>query len=374
MGELLRQYGPPVLAWLLFLSRRRREDGPRRSVRWVLLGFAVSLTVLTPAVYSAGAAVGAPDLARLVGHAAMLVVVWAGLEFMAQMNGSPRGPRWHAWWIAGWFAVMCVLFALAPDLLPQSPWILEYCVVYLVAQGPGLVRIAGLCLRYAGMAGDAALRWGLRMIAAGAVGSGLYLVHKVLRTAISRIDFAYPLSHAAVTGKVLPTASTVLVLLGAAIPAAVGWLRRYRLFRQLGPLWTALYRADPGIALDPPTLPDVLVLGRLRPRLYRRVIEIRDGLLALQPHRKPGVAADAREQAEVAGFEGEQLEAVVEAVAVASALRSRAEGDAPGTPEAPVAGGGNLDSDTAFLSRVSLAYRRYEAAPRCAGVRAGRSR
>ncbi|MET1072169.1 MAG: MAB_1171c family putative transporter [Umezawaea sp.] len=374
MGELLRQYGPTALAWALFLTRRRREDGARQSVRWVLLGFAVSLSALTPAGFAVGATLGAPAATRLVGHAAMLAVVWAGLEFVVQMNGRHRGPRWHAWWITGSFAVMCLLFALAPDLLPQSPWILEYCVVYLVAQAPALLLIARLCLRYAGLAGEPALRLGLRMVAAGSAGSLLYLVHKVLQTAVSRIDFDYPLGHAAVMSKVLPTASTVLVLLGAAIPAAVGWLRRYRLFRLLGPLWSALYRADPGIALDPPGLPDVLVLGRLRSRLYRRVIEIRDGLLALQPYRTLDIATTAREHAASTGLTGDRLEAVVEAITVAAALRSRAAGDPPGTPEVPVAGGGNLDSDTAFLGRVSLAYRRYEAATGRAGVRAGRSR
>jgi len=105
----------------------------------------------------------------------------------------------------------------------------------------------------------------------------------------------------------------------------------------------------------------VLHLGGLRLRLYRRVIEIRDGLLALHPYREDGVAAAARERARAAGLTGQQLEAAVEAAAVAAALRSRASGRAPASAVVTVAGGADLASDTVFLSRVARAYRKHHA-------------
>jgi hypothetical protein len=146
------------------------------------------------------------------------------------------------------------------------------------------------------------------------------------------------------------------------MPALVGWLYRYRHFQRLGPLWRALVRAEPAIVLDPPVVPDVLLVSRLRLRLYRRVIEIRDGLLALQPYRKLDIAAAARERATRAGLRGQRLEAAVEAAIVAAALRSRAAGAPPAAPEVPVTGGGDLDSDTAFLSQVARVYRKTHAA------------
>ncbi|WP_199443147.1 MAB_1171c family putative transporter [Umezawaea beigongshangensis] len=358
MGELLRQWGPPVLAWALFLTRRRSEDGARRCVRWVLLGLAVSLTALVPAVYAAiGRLTGDPDLGRLIGHGGMLFVAWAAQEFLARLTGLPRGPRWHARWVAGAFSVLCLLFALAPDLRPQSPWVLEYCVVYAAGQAPAFGNVVRLGLRYARAASDPALRAGLRLVAVGTTGALVYLVHKAVLTASARFDFPHPLGQTALVGKVLPVTAHLLVLLGTVTPALLHWSQRYRLYRQLRPLWHALYRADPAIALDPPAVADLLALRDLRLRLYRRVIEIRDGLLALQPYRDAGVADAARARAAGAGLRGQRLEAEVEAATVAAALRARALGTPPAEPEIRVAGGDDLDSDTAFLGRVARAYR-----------------
>ncbi|MGH3761649.1 MAB_1171c family putative transporter, partial [Actinophytocola sp.] len=327
MGELLFRYGPPVLAWALFLSRRAGDDRARRCVRWVLLGLAVSLTVLTPAVYELAAELsGVGHLARLLGHGGMLFAAWAAQEFLAHMNGLERGSRWHAWWIAGCFAVMCVLFALAPNLRPWTPGILEYCVVYLVGQAPAFGNVIRLGLRYARAADATALRIGMRLVAAGTACALVYLVNKVVRTASARFEFDYAAGDTMLVGTALPAAAHVLVLLGATLPAIVGWSHRYLQYQRLGPLWRALYRADPAIALDPPAVADVLQVGRLRLRLYRRVIEIRDGLLALHPYRDPRLAAIARERAIEAGLHGRRLDAAVEAAAVAAALRSRASG------------------------------------------------
>ncbi|HEY7596840.1 MAG TPA: MAB_1171c family putative transporter [Actinophytocola sp.] len=359
MGELLYRYGPPALAWALFLSRRPGDDRARRCVRWVLLGLAVSLTALTPPVYAfVGNLSGIGHLARPIGHGGMLFAAWAAQEFLASMNGLARGARWHAWWVGGAFAVMCVLFALAPGLYPDEPGVLEYCVVYLLGQAPAFGNVIRLGLRYARAAAAPALRIGMRLVVAGAALALLYLVNKVVLTAAARFGFAYPAGDTFVISKVLPAAAHVLVLVGATLPAIVGWARRYGHYQRLGPLWRALYQAEPAIALDPPAGPDVLRVRGLRLRLYRRVIEIRDGLLALHPYREHDVAAAARRHATRAGMRGRRLEATVEAAAVAAALRVRAEGGPPSETAVPVTGGGDLDSDTAFLSEVARAYRK----------------
>ena len=369
MGELTVQYAPPILAWTLLLSRGRGQDSARRYVRWVLLGLAVSLTALSPAVYSTiGGLSGIQHLARLIGHGGMLFAVWAGQEFMVRMTGLGRGSRWQAWWAGGAFALLCLLFALAPSLLPQAPGVLEYCLVYLVGQLPALGTGIRLGWRYSRQADSLALRAGMRMIVAGAGCAMLYLVNKVVLTAASRFDFGYPAGHTFLVGKALPACAHVLVLAGAILPALLGWLRRYLLYQRLGALWWALYRAEPAIALDPPTIPDLLRLKDLRLHLYRRVIEIRDGLLALQPYREPHIAATIRERASQAGLRGRQLDAAVEAAALTAALRSRATGAPTTAPEPTITGGDDLDSDTAFLGQVAQAYRK---AP-CPGI-GGRS-
>jgi hypothetical protein len=236
--------------------------------------------------------------------------------------------------------------------------VFEYVLAYVVAQVPAFANVIRLGLRYAHIADTAALRTALRMVAAGTALGLVYLVNKAVLAASPRFDFAYPLGRTVVASKLLPTSAYLLVLAGAALPALLSWLSRYHRYRQLGVLWRDLYRADPAIALDPPTVPDVLVLGRLRLRLYRRVIEIRDGLLALRPYRDPGVTAAARERATRAGLDGRHRDAAVEAAVIAAALRARAAGRQPDSAdETTVAGGEDLADETAFLGLVARAYR-----------------
>lgn len=358
MGEALRGWGPAVLAWVLVANLGRGDDAARRRVRWVLLGLACSLTAQIPFVYDGlGGLAGWPHAARLVSHAGMVFTAWAAQEFMAVLNGRPRGPRWQAWWAAGAFTVMCLLFATLPDLLPQSPRVMEYCLVYAAAQLPALLTVIGLGVRYARQAHDRVIRASLLLVVAGTALALLYLVNKSVLAAAPRLAFEFPLGRTVPLSKILPTTAYLLVLIGAALPAGFGWWRRYRLFRRLGPLWRALYRADPAIALDPPAVPDALVLRNLRHRLYRRVIEIRDGLLALQPYRSAEAGAAARARTAACGLDDRKAEAAVEAAVVAAALAARAAGTPPGPPPAVVSGGTDLDADTEYLSRVSAAYR-----------------
>lgn len=348
MGEPLRQYGPPILAWAVFLARRPGDDLARRYVRRILLGLAISLTALTPVVID-----GLADESRLIGHAGMLLVAWAAQDLMAYLTGLRRS-RWHTWWIAGMFGVMCVLFASTPNLFPQSPWVFEYVVAYVVAQTPAFLNVIRLGMRYAAVADTLVLRVALRMVVAGTALGLVYLVNKAILAASPRLDFAYPLGRTTVVSKLLPTSAYLLVLTGATLPTLLGWFVRYRRYRQLGPLWRDLYRADPAIALDPPGL---FAVGQLRLRLYRRVIEIRDGLLALRPYRDPDVAAAARDRATRAGLVGQHRDAAVEAATIAAALHLRATGPPPHDHETTVAGGDDLAAETAFLVLVARAYR-----------------
>ncbi|WP_020659609.1 MAB_1171c family putative transporter [Amycolatopsis benzoatilytica] len=335
MGELLIRYLPPVAAWLLVLVWRSQDDAIRR----LWLGLAVSLTVLTPAGQSAVAAVtGEHDFVRLLGHAGMVLVAWSAHDFLAHLNGLRRS-RWSKWWTAGMFAVMCVLFALKPNLLPQSPWVFEYWVAYLLTLTPAFGNVIRLGLRFARATSDRALRVGLHLIVSGTALALVYLVNRVVRVGAGRFDYQYRLGYQFWVSAVAPNAAHALVLLGAAIPAVAAWRRRYRQYTQLRPLWQLLAAAEPSIALNPR-----VGWWNMRLRVYRRVIEIRDGLLDLQPYRDADVAGAARERA--AG------PAEVEAAVIAAAIEARAGGVEPARTE-PVAGGPDLASDTAFLCEVA---------------------
>jgi hypothetical protein len=121
-------------------------------------------------------------------------------------------------------------------------------------------------------------------------------------------------------------------------------------------------RAAPEIALAPPSsaFADALTVRDLGFRLYRRVIEIRDGGLALRPYLDPGLADRVRATCRAAGLPEQDARAVVEAACLAAALDARGRGEVvrstqpiPGTE-----GGADVASEVALLERVAICYRR----------------
>ncbi|MEV4443151.1 MAB_1171c family putative transporter, partial [Streptomyces sp. NPDC049577] len=143
-------------------------------------------------------------------------------------------------------------------------------------------------------------------------------------------------------------------------------LAAYRRHRRLYPLWAALHEAIPTIALTPAHSPfaDRLTVRRLEFRLYRRVIEIRDGQLALRGHYDPAAEEEARRAGVAAGLSGDALRAHLEAVRIRAALAHRARHGAAAaghTPAGPPAPGGpsehtGLSDETAWLVRVATAF------------------
>jgi hypothetical protein len=345
MAELVRSYGPALLAWALLLWLRPSPAPGRRLVRLCVLGLAVSQTALTPAVIAFTPAVGLPHVERLVGHLAMLGAVWAGAQILLRLHG--RDTRPHTAWILFAGTAMCLLFALTPDLYPQSPWVMEYSVAYAVALLPEFAIIARVCLVDARQAPDRALRLGLTLVVIGVCAAACYLTSKTLVAISSRAPIDFSVGRGFPLSKALPVLAHLLVLVGVALPAVTEWLRRYRRYRRLGPLWSALYQAEPAIALQPPSRLRGLFPTRLR--LYRRVIEIRDGLLALRPYRPDSGGAD-------------------EAAEIVAALQARAAGTPPRPAAVAVVGGHDLSSDTEYLCRLADAYSDIARADRRRGV------
>jgi len=139
----------------------------------------------------------------------------------------------------------------------------------------------------------------------------------------------------------------------AACPAASAW----RALRRLAPLRSALAGVLPEVA-------DPVPAGRrgVRFRLYQRVIEIRDAVLALQPYRDPEVASAAKRIARAAGFDGDELAVMVEAAVLAGAVRAWETGrrvpQSATEPGQVPALGLDLRSETHWLVTVSRAFDR----------------
>ena len=150
----------------------------------------------------------------------------------------------------------------------------------------------------------------------------------------------------------LVQAVTVLLTVtgGVAVsyPRARSALIAYRSLLALRPLWKAMRDAFPAIILFSPRRAVIELAGvdDVHLRLYRRVIEIRDGMLALREHLPEGYATDGDP-------------AVAEARGILLALRARAEGEpANGRPGAWAPVGPEMADEVAWLRRVSRAYRR----------------
>ncbi len=223
--------------------------------------------------------------------------------------------------VLGAFVVaLWACFLLAPVDTPtvmftrdygHEPAVAAYLVVSLAYLWLALIDVIRGTMRY-GRSAQEPLAIALRLIGLGCwLGLGYIAVKVVfvvmlvagggnvdggLESTISRL--------LAVGGGLLVITGSVLPYLARHVGTARTWIVTYRNFRQLYPLWALMYQAEPGIALDPPgsRLADALQVRDLDLRLYRRVIEIRDGYLALAPYLPPKAGLPARsddDQAEV---------------------------------------------------------------------------
>jgi hypothetical protein len=126
---------------------------------------------------------------------------------------------------------------------------------------------------------------------------------------------------------------------------------------RLRPLWAMLLDGAPEVRLPPQ--PGTRLAARYR--LHRRVVEIRDAQLALRPFRDGRAAAEAADAALSAGLTRDELDVIIEAAMIVSALGARRNGAAPaGSPNTGhglPGPGDDLESEARRLLRVSRAVR-----------------
>lgn len=119
------------------------------------------------------------------------------------------------------------------------------------------------------------------------------------------------------------------LVVGAIVPLVDGVFREIpqirrqrRLNHTLEPLWRALHEEFPELSLE------LRSPGPGR-TLYRRVVEIRDGLVLLSPHFDPSVAEQAERRSREVSEEPAERAVSVQAALVDDALRARRSGRAP---------------------------------------------
>ena len=199
-------------------------------------------------------------------------------------------------------------------------------------------------------------------------------------------------------GLAYPLQDPVLVSNGLLIVAVLGvtggdlgtpwrWLAQYRSYRRLYPLWHLLRTTTPTIALTALFAPprsatgDAARLDRIALRRLRRVIEIRDGMLAIRPYCDPQIATKASELCQQTDLNVAKRPAVVEAAMLVVASRTSpltAHNLQPAIYDSvpDFVSPTNFEDEVAHLERVSAAVARSPivaevVAVRCAARRLG---
>jgi hypothetical protein len=251
------------------------------------------------------------------------------------------------------------------------PFVLEYRLVFLAFVGSTFLNVARIPWRYARIVQRPTLRLGLRLVTMGGMFGLSYVIHEGLFAITRRLSIPYPIPNPEAVTQLLVVGIVVCCLAGATIPswgsrvgipAMLELLADYRACRRLSPLWSAMRRANPEIVLQPP--PSALLAG-LKSRdlglyLYRRVVEIRDGRLALRAFFDPTASERARALCQAAGVEPEDTLAIVEAANLKAAVRNKVLGRrATGTASVEGSpGGADLATEVRWLEQVARHYDR----------------
>ena len=266
-----------------------------------------------------------------------------------------------------------------------------------------LVHITRALTRESQRVGPGPLRTGTRLMLAAACVAMLWAswtgddIANVLRTGIQNgSEDAVSNVLGAICASAIVAGATV-TRWGEALAAPLRWYRAYRVYAALGPLWRALHAQFPQIALAERrsgwngALPPNIAFA-----LYRRVIEIDDGRLALRPY--------APAQAEIAALisadptrpgpnpapppdragppspgrppsrrRAPDRDALIEATLIAAALANVRSGRRTGADEVSQApdiaqDAGSVDDEAAWLVRVSRAFTRSPVVPRVLGA------
>jgi hypothetical protein len=234
--------------------------------------------------------------------------------------------------------------------------------VFLLYLGYASVYAGIVFARAARRASAPALVWGLRLLAAGHLLIPAYLVPKVLamseylgwlHTHVEGSNWV----HAAYAPAVV---ALPMLLVGAGIPGAVSTvstIRTHRQLRALRPLHALVAPAAPGVTLTlPPGGPELRGSTEAYLRLFRTVVEIRDGLWALRRFTDSDLWWRIRRDLRARGLDGEDLDAAAVACWATVGAAAFARGDArQPLARLPVYADTELQDEVRFLVRAQEA-------------------
>ncbi|MFI6686680.1 MAB_1171c family putative transporter [Streptomyces sp. NPDC050485] len=326
----------------LFLLRdlkNNRKDRALVLLSLVYLSSALSfITELPPIWGRIDAALGVTNIAVPLAQSFVMLILVFQTSVVAYWAFPPAKARRMSkiFWIAG-AAAIAGLFAtfsqIDPDdfshFLVRGPFYKAYLGIYIAAYTLAQTYLAVKCWQQARRSANAWVSASLRIITVGAV---ITVGQSVIRTADLVADaFGSSADSWLAFAWLCGDAGALLTLLGYFLPTLVdrargvyGWANEHYVYKRLGPLWEALYAATPSIAAVPAES-QLRSLVQLRPisfSLYRRITEIRDGMIELRPYLNADVRDEAEHRHGTQGLKDPDLAAAVVAEQIREALAS----------------------------------------------------
>lgn len=382
---------PVVLAWLAviykFPTLKRGLASQAARALWLsLLLFAAALTILFPGVYLAiDGSTNVPNIARLTGHTFVIFASCSSLAVLIHLSLTPKQAVIQvrrAFSLAMTVVIILALcFVLSKPTAEESIAFTEryadsvfidvYRFAFIAYVGIMLLAVVRLSFRYRTVSRSRpSMHLGITVVIVGAILGLGYVAHGLLYLFARRSNIPYPIPDD-VASTVLGALSVSTVVVGATmpewgdfirIPRAYLWFEKRHACRRLYPLWRDLSDCAPDLVLGsvPSPLADALSVRDMGIRLYRRVVEIRDGRLAVAGRVPVGTAERAEVLGRAAGLTGHELLAVVEASCLRAATQPNrrqqhitSRGSVPRTITAI-----ELADEVVFLELVADAYQR----------------
>ncbi|GGW46361.1 MAB_1171c family putative transporter [Streptomyces caelestis] len=372
-----------VAAWIGFCymlnSYRRNRDDPALRYLCVTFGLSgISFTLLVPAVWiRLDSLIGVPNITALLASSGVICLVFGQQITLQYWNHPPaiarRKARTRIVLCGLTLAATTILFVNLEPLVrhPEdfsvyeghSAYYFTYLLIYIGVYTSGEVIIARTSWKSAKETGNPHLRAGLQFLAVGAC---LTLGYSAIRLGnLFGSLFGVDLPHRNELSWLFGNTGAFLTIVGFTFPGwaprlqpAYDWCVRFLAYHRLHSLWATMHQAIPEIALSPPgrRIYDFATVRELEYRLYRRVIEIRDGQLALLPYADCTSVVRAEAFARKSGLSEGAIRSVTAAVAISTAL-NRLPGGQPSCsdmrlPRATGSADSDLDSEVTELLAI----------------------
>ncbi|MCB5910843.1 MAB_1171c family putative transporter [Streptomyces pinistramenti] len=344
---------------LLLRSPRRLRQDPALAALACVYGFcALSFLVSIAPVWTLlGDATGRPAIGILAAFATVVAQVSHQPVVLAHWVLPPERARQRARLCRGAGAAvilaLTVLFLQLPRTGRTTPQGITaaylhngtyqaYLALYVLVYCAGQAVLALGCRTAARRTDQAWIARGLRIVGAGAVLTFGYSAIRLAGVGAALSGLSRPSPAVESFAWLCADGGNALVLTGFFLPTVAvhvvphvrAGIRAHRDYRSLAPLWEAVHRALPTIALQPARTP---AASRLRLwdttwHLYRRTVEIRDGQWALRHRLEESVRSASERRHRAAGLDGAELACAVTADQLRAALTAHRHDVAPQTP------------------------------------------